>query len=145
MVNDDGFCIASANIHHDKFDDEIVILDTLAGYYFSLRGSAIDIWLLVEANASRAMMVELLAARYEGDREVIIPAVDNCLTQLLEYGLIRKTEANSVTLESIPPGPKQALSKPLVECFDDMRDLMLLDPVHEVSEAGWPHRPDPAE
>ena len=142
MVNDHGFCIASANIHHDKFDDEIVVLDTLAGYYFSLRGSAIDIWLLVEANASRARMVESLAARFEGDREAIAAAVDHCLAQFFEHGLIRETEANSVTLESIRPGPKQAFPKPLVECFDDMRDLMLLDPVHEVSEAGWPHRPD---
>ena len=91
------------------------------------------------------MMVESLAARYEGDREAIVAAVDYCLPQLLEHGIIRETEAKSVTLESIRPGPKPALPKPVVNCFEDMRDLIQLDPVHEVSEAGWPHiRPDPA-
>src|SRR6187200_2005903 len=101
MVNDHGFGIASANIHHNKFHDEIIVLDTLGGCYFSLRGSAIDIWLLVEAGASRSMMVESLAARYEGDREAFVAAVDYCLPQLLEHGIIRETEAKSVTLESI--------------------------------------------
>lgn len=145
-MDDHGFCIASANVHHSEFDDEIVVINTLAGCYYSLRGSAVDIWTLVEANASRAMMVESLAARYEGDLEAIIAAVDHCLAQLLEHELIRETAANSITLESIQIRPKQALPEPLVECFDDLRDLLLLDPVHEVSEAGWPRlSPDPAE
>jgi hypothetical protein len=145
-MDDHGFCIASENVHYSEFDDEIVVINLLAGCYYSLRGSAVDIRMLVEANASRAMMTESLAARYEGDREAIIAAVDHCLAQLFEHGLIHETAGSSVTLESIPIRPKQALPEPLVECFDDLRDLLLLDPVHEVSEAGWPHlSPDPAE
>jgi hypothetical protein len=25
--------------------------------------------------------------------------------------------------------------------FTDMQDLLLVDPVHDVGDAGWPHRP----
>ena len=28
---------------------------------------------------------------------------------------------------------------PSLETFTDMRDLLLLDPIHEVTDAGWPH------
>jgi hypothetical protein len=145
-MEDRGFCIASENVHHSEFGDEIVVINTLAGCYYSLRGSAVDLWTLVEANASRAMMAESLAARYEADREAIIAAVDHCLTQLFGHALIHETAGANGPLESIPVRPKQALPEPLVECFDDLRDLLLLDPVHEVSEAGWPHvSPDPAD
>jgi hypothetical protein len=25
--------------------------------------------------------------------------------------------------------------------FDDMQEMLLLDPIHDVAETGWPHRP----
>jgi hypothetical protein len=28
----------------------------------------------------------------------------------------------------------------VLEKFTDMHDLLLMDPIHEVSDAGWPHR-----
>ena len=32
------------------------------------------------------------------------------------------------------PGPLS------VDAFTDLADLILLDPVHDVSDAGWPHK-----
>ena len=147
MIGDRGFRIASANVHYAEFDGEVVVINTLIGSYYSLRGSAIDIWSLIEANASRQMIVESLAARYDGDREAIAAAVDRCLAQLVEHALIGEAPANNGSLTSVQRnGPKQALPEPLIESVDDLRDLLVLDPVHDVSEAGWPQRgPDPAE
>ncbi len=31
-----GFCIASGNVHSQKFEDEVVVLDTKSGLYLSL-------------------------------------------------------------------------------------------------------------
>ena len=44
MIGDRGFRIASANVHYAEFDGEVVVINTLIGCYYSLRGSAIDIW-----------------------------------------------------------------------------------------------------
>ena len=35
-----------------------------------------------------------------------------------------------------------AWQEPTLDSFDDLQELLLLDPVHDVTEAGWPHRPD---
>ena len=35
-----------------------------------------------------------------------------------------------------------AFTEPVLEEFDDLKDLLLLDPVHDVAEAGWPVRMD---
>ena len=37
------------------------------------------------------------------------------------------------------PNNGQVFSPPVVEKYTDMQDLVLLDPVHEVDERGWPH------
>ncbi len=43
----------------------------------------------------------------------------------------------AVTLDVARGG--QGLLKPRLETYSDMQDLILLDPVHEVDERGWPH------
>jgi hypothetical protein len=30
---------------------------------------------------------------------------------------------------------------PAIERFDDLEELLVLDPIHEVDEAGWPATP----
>ena len=40
--------------------------------------------------------------------------------------------------------PPRAPGDPMIESYDDMADLLLLDPVHEVGEQGWPVKPDQA-
>jgi hypothetical protein len=34
---------------------------------------------------------------------------------------------------------RRPFAPPIFERYDDMRDLLTLDPIHEVSEEGWPH------
>ena len=33
---------------------------------------------------------------------------------------------------------KKPYTAPAVQKYDDLEDLLLLDPIHEVDEAGWP-------
>jgi hypothetical protein len=42
----------------------------------------------------------------------------------------------------VDPGP---WSTPTLTRFTDMQDLLVLDPVHEVDDRGWPHLPSAAE
>ena len=40
-----------------------------------------------------------------------------------------------------PPPPnavRKPYTAPAVQKYDDLEDLLLLDPIHEVDEAGWP-------
>jgi hypothetical protein len=140
MAHGNGFCVASVNVHSQKFEDEVVVLDTKSGLYFSLRGCAVDLWSLIESHASRTTIVDSLTARYDSDREQIFGAVDSCIERLLAHRLIRETPSsrNSAVFPALSSA-KLPFSEPLVEHFTDMQDLLLLDPIHDVSEEGWPH------
>jgi hypothetical protein len=38
--------------------------------------------------------------------------------------------------------PTEAYAAPTLERYEDMQDLLLLDPIHEVDVTGWPKRPE---
>jgi hypothetical protein len=41
----------------------------------------------------------------------------------------------------VPPRaakPTRQYQAPTIERFDDLEELLVLDPIHEVDEAGWP-------
>lgn len=141
MAKDRSFSVASNNVHSQKFDDEIIILDTKSGVYFSLRTSAVDIWSGIEAGASRDAIAATLIARYNADSEVIGAAVDRCLADLLKDGLIREVSLTGpVASATDVSGSRLPFIEPSIERFTDMQNLLLLDPVHEVSDEGWPQQ-----
>lgn len=132
---------ASANVHSKVFDDEVVILDMKSGTYFSLRDTGVDVWKLIEANASVAMISEALGDRYDAPSTEIDTALDALLGELAESGLL----VADTSLEPSPPAAqvteKVPFAAPRIERFTDMQELLLLDPIHEVDDAGWPHTP----
>jgi hypothetical protein len=36
-------------------------------------------------------------------------------------------------------GKQQEFSRPILTKYTDMKELLLLDPIHEVDETGWPN------
>jgi hypothetical protein len=132
---------ASANVHSKVFDDEVVILDMKSGTYFSLRGSGVDVWKLIEANASVAMISEALGERYEAPSSEIATALDSLLGELAESGLVVADTSLHPSRPAAQSADKVPFSSPQVERFTDMQELLLLDPIHEVDDSGWPHTP----
>jgi hypothetical protein len=50
-------------------DDEALILDTTSGYYFSMNGTATDIWCLLNEGKSIDEVAQTIAQQYEIDAE----------------------------------------------------------------------------
>jgi hypothetical protein len=133
--------VASANVHSKIFDDEVVVLEMKSGTYFSLRGSAVDVWRLVEENASAARIAEALEARYDAPRSEIATAVNALVDELSEAGLIVSDASLEPDGTTFQVAEKAPFTAPEVERFTDMQELLLLDPIHEVDDSGWPHTP----
>jgi len=133
--------VASANIHSKVFDDEVVVLDMQSGTYFSLRESGVDVWKLIELNASTARIAEALEARYDGAGSEIESAVASLVAELAEAGLIITDGAMDSGEVPAVNGQRAAFAAPQLERFTDMQELLLLDPIHEVDDTGWPHTP----
>lgn len=113
----------------DKFDGEIVLIHIQSGLYFSLRGAAASLW---EAMAAPVEVASLLAMFGK------LPASDAAKIE----ATLRLFQERGLVVESEGPfsaPPTVTYEEPVVESYDDLADLITLDPIHDVSAEGWPH------
>lgn len=134
------FEVASPEVVDEDFGTEIVVLNLEDGRYFSLRGVAATLWRDIRAGHAPT---SLIAGVAEEDG-TLADAVGGYVASLLEAGLVRPRST------PLPSGVSEAASiaelvrdrvVPVIESYDDMAELILSDPIHDVEEdIGWPVR-----
>ena len=140
-----GYRVNEPQVVHQTVDEETVIVDLGTGSYYSLRGSAQVIWSALERGLDVHGVVDEVSGRFEGSPDEIRPLVESFVTKLAEDRLIvgldgQGTAGPPPADGAVPSGARPPFEAPVIEQFDDLQDLILLDPVHEVSEEqGWPH------
>lgn len=143
MSHIDTFVLASPDIASEEFDGEFVVLDLGSGRYFSLSGLAAVVWRGLVDGHPVSMLTAGLAA---GDERIAL--VTQAADALVGHGLLRPSTSPSAAppTETLPAALAAAEPVLRIEVFDDLADLLVADPIHDVDDkAGWPHRPAPAE
>ncbi len=133
-------------------DDEVVAINLETGSYYSLRGSAAAIWSLLLQGRTVADVASRLGFRYEAEPDAIRIQAERFVTELLAESLLRPAEGTGGSFEGVDESgggdPSEAAADgvgridfdpPAIERFTDMEDLLMFDPVHDVSGEGWPH------
>ena len=124
---------AGPDIVHEKFDGDLVVLNLGTGQYFGFNATAAALW--------EGLMAGVDPARFDvtGLSEVEIGAFVGRLTDL---GLI--VPAPAAPEGDLPDAIRLLIGStpvaPAVESYDDLADLIIADPIHDVDvEMGWPH------
>jgi hypothetical protein len=138
-ASDDGFAVDDREVIHENLEGEAVLVHLGTGHYHSLRGAASAIWELVVGGCSSRAILEAMQSRFDGDGDRIARETVKVLDDIVARGLASRAPARSATA---PPwdGPRIPFEEPNIESFEDMQDLLLLDPIHETGEEGWPKR-----
>jgi len=126
---------------YESFEDETVLINLDSGNYYSFSGSGALIWDSVVRGDSVGSVIENLQERF-GARDGIAPAVEDFVRQLVEENLI--VEDSRGAAKNVQEARAKILTpaqfeQPMLQKYSDMQDLLLLDPIHEVDETGWPH------
>lgn len=129
-------------IVYDVIDGQVLIIRSDTGSYYSLEGSAADVWRGLMAGLDDGQIVAGLEARYAGDSENVTIDVVAFLGSLLSEGLVEEGQIYLVTEFPTELPPAAAWVAPTLQAFTDMQDLLLFDPIHEVGPEGWPHAAD---
>ena len=131
--------VKNENVTIEFFDKEAVLLNIFKGHYYSFKGeTAYYIWQLLSLQYSAATIAGALdAADVQGNT---IDIVQGFINQLLQEEIIQAA-GNENTRSSLPAIEiKDASILPNLEVHTDLQDLILLDPVHDVSSTkGWPY------
>jgi hypothetical protein len=130
-----------------QFDSEVVLANYQNGVYYNLDGSAAQIWLGLKVNRTVEEIGSALAAATGGDVTSITQQVQAFIDSMLAEGLIANDAADArsetsieTSIETWAPVLSGAFVAPEFQRFDNLRELLLMDPVHDAGEEGWPLR-----
>jgi hypothetical protein len=140
------YVVRSPAVVHETIDGEAVIINLESGTYFSAEGASAIAWQRIVGGASEADLASAIGERYEGGAAEIGTAVAQFIAQLSQDGLIRPAEPAEgapAALPSPPPEAKAIFKELSLRTFTDLQELLLLDPIHDVNEVGWPARLPP--
>ena len=134
------FTIDSREVAHERLDGEVIAVHLPSGRYFSMCATSADLWFLVSSGVVRGSWREILEKEYLS----AVPQEDLDLfaTMCFEFGLVKEATDDAVLVPSatLPDDmARTGWTSPTIEAFDDLQDLILVDPVHETSDFGWPY------
>ena len=133
----------------EQFEDETVVINLDSGHYYTLDTVGAIVWQRITDSTSLASVVAELQRSFDGEPAAIAQAVRDFVGLLLGEQLIRPVvggvpandSAASVAPPPAPGGAKPAFRAPELGKYNDMAEMLLLDPVHDVDGAGWPSAP----
>lgn len=141
MKRDARFRIKSSRLIHENFDDEVVIVDLDSGSYYSLNQSGADVWSLVARQAPLGEIIAEIGCRYQASLADIEGGLGEFLAELQREALVVPASDAAFVPVSEATGAditKSAFEAPRLTKYTDMQELLLLDPIHEADETGWP-------
>ena len=134
------------DVVYENFGDEVILLNLISGNYYSLNPVGMAYWELLSQGAPVHEVAELAASVYGQASERPIEAstvtedLERLVTEFVAESLLRPSAksrcARDITLQAALP---KFYSAPELSKFDEVAEMLLLDPVHDIAPAGWPH------
>ena len=137
------YCIQTPEVVSEIIDGEAVMLHRSYGDYFSTDGVGGLIWQWIGEGRSRIQILNMLNARFSASLAEIATAVDSFFADLVFHKLVREIvegdESATETLIEPQTNPEAEFVRPTLHVYSDIRNMVLLDPLHDVDENfGWP-------
>jgi hypothetical protein len=128
-----------SSVTHERLDDEVIAIDLESGSYFALDDVAADCWSILAGGGSLDAAVDAVVERFDVAPDTARSDVEWFAEQLVREQLLEPSDAAPISV----PAPRRVgrtceYRRPAIERFNDLEELLLLDPIHEVDEAGWP-------
>jgi Coenzyme PQQ synthesis protein D (PqqD) len=131
-----------SEIAAQEFEDGPVMINFLTGRYFTLNRSGHRLWAELQEGADEARLASALAdlgqmSRLEAERlrQDVRLFLDRLINERLVAEVIGKTRTAATSTKPLD----EAYEPPRLDVFDDLAELILLDPIHDINEKmGWP-------
>ena len=134
--------INKEDIVHECLDGEVVIVNLKNGRYYSLVETASQVWSGIVSGSCSWQIERELRQQFCDPEALISPSLSGFLREMEEEGLLRLVAQDPPDLPAPTCSEAEAppYRPPVLNKHTDMESLLLLDPIHDVSEQGWPER-----
>ncbi len=146
MSDSSYFKINTPSISHETIDGEVVMVNLNNGSYYSMDKTGAVIWNYIDKGMTIKQISELIKNQYSGESLEIERSVSELFAELQKEQLILLNDSvngnlpNNGNINGNLEIEKKEFEKPVLQKFTDMQDLLLLDPIHDLDEMGWPKK-----
>lgn len=138
MHQSPGFRLNKPLVAFQEIEGEAILINFDTGCYFSANETGSVLLELAESGASTDALVQGLASRCGMAASELEAAVTAFLGEAEAEGIVVPFPADGPA-----PSPSSAVGglsydAPRLDKFDDLQDLLMLDPIHDVDQVGWP-------
>jgi hypothetical protein len=126
----------------EVIDGEVMVINLDTGVYYSVTGAGAAVWPMLVGGATQREISDRVARHYGADAASVERDVDAFVKQLADEAILRPLQDGAAAEPVAAMGQWPAMAYPGFgfERYDDMQALLVIDPVHEVGDFGWPSR-----
>jgi hypothetical protein len=133
----------------ERLDGETIVIDFESGRFYSFRESAADLLWLISLGIDFELFESVLQRYFRVHESTdLFQDIGSFIDTLLGLNLIEKSavdsEIDSTGISDVEL-PEDYLRRdwvsPLLVSNDELSDLLKIDPIHDVTESGWPESP----
>ena len=141
MGSGNTYVTNDAKVISEMLEGETIIINLESGTYYSVNATGSAVWDMVKVRTGEEAMAATLVRAYEVEAETAVQALREFLEVLVGDGLIIKQEdvpAQSPADETETPTARLPFVAPALQRYEDMQQMLLADPIHDVDQMGWP-------
>lgn len=131
------YTMRSPNVVADAVDNEVVAVNLESGTYFSLFQQSAWLWTVLTSGQPVGRVVKAIKGHSPYSRDDVLAF----LAELIGHGLIEplaSEQSLDSVMEPLPKLPPAPFAPLVINVHRDLEDILLLDPVHDSDETGWP-------
>lgn len=145
------YTLNSPYIVHETIDGETIVMNLKNGFYYSFSGIGPAIWEMILAGADMDQIHQITDKTFGS----LLPELEEVVNSF-----VKELKSNEIVLESQEQAENlseasiqqmlaselfapEAAKAPVFHRYTDMQDVLLLDPIHDVDEKGWPEPKTP--
>jgi len=144
MMDSTRFRLNQPHVVYESFADEIVLINLASGNYYSADQTGKTVIQMLADSRTPGEIVSALAEKHDLQPGEIETHIQPFIAALQAEGLIVPVpDGDSPVAPASMPTENLSVDDcgfvpPRLQRFSDMQDLLLLDPIHQVDESGWP-------
>ncbi|MCF8297440.1 MAG: PqqD family peptide modification chaperone [Saprospiraceae bacterium] len=140
------YTVNSPHVVHDTIDGETILVNLKNGNYYSFDKLGVIIWDFIVSKNKLSALVQKVSLFYKKPLDEISEVLEVFITQLKNEELIVIDNSETPENQELDLSEIEKLSSefapPILNKYADMQDVLLLDPIHDTDEKGWPSGKD---
>lgn len=134
----ESYKIVSSQIVSENLDNETIVINLNSGVYYSLNPLASLIWQGIEQEIKISNILTKLNSHFDTSFDLKADVL-NFISSLQQEDLIIGVEASCSEKEfDLNPVIPNYIA-PAFDKYEDMQEMLLADPIHDVEQDGWPN------